>query len=53
MENKYICVFECEDLRGIPELKVIIFPDFIQGWEWVQKHKGEFNIIAFAETINF
>lgn len=53
MENKYICVFQTKNYRGISDLKMINFPDFITGWEWVQEHKQEFNIIAYAETINF
>lgn len=53
LENKYICVFEGESLKGTPELLMMVFPDFISGWEWVQENKEAYPIIAFAETINF
>lgn len=52
LENKYICIYEDTDLRGVPTLQMIMFPDFIQGWEWVQENKEAYTVIAFAEAIN-
>ena len=52
MENKYLCIYEVEGSSpNEGTVNYIYFQDFIQGWDWIEKNKGIYKIINYAEII--